>query len=106
LQEAAQGSSGLGELKRLRGLKKRGTLGKVSPLGYIPVLYKINLSRLIGGKSLIILYTILKNKITINIISLANIRISGFLFININFVKKLINIINLEITKLLILYPV
>jgi hypothetical protein len=85
---------------------KRRTLGKVSLLKYILVLYKINLSRLISRKSLIILYIILKNKIAINITSLANIKVSRFLFININFIKKLINIINLEITKLLILYLV
>ena len=64
-------------------VRKRGTLGEDSSLGLkgINILY-INLSRLVGRKSYIILYTLFYNRYYVLTSALANLGVNTFALIN------------------------
>ena len=66
-----------------RVVRKRRTLGEVSSLGLYSInLYYIDLSKLVRGQALTLLFTISKNRFGIKIYILINTRANRFVFID------------------------
>jgi hypothetical protein len=59
-------------------------------------LIKINLSRLMGDRHFIVLYTLLKNRYRITLSALINSRANGFIFIDTACVNNISTFLNLK----------